>query len=112
MTTKYVDFLGVKNLNFIINPLLIDGANKLKAYEKIFYGVFQKLIKLLKHLKYLFIWRGRFQISKMNSRTSLFQVKGSDVGQNLLFNLVFLCNFGYFRFMLFISLFLDAFNIF
>ena len=36
-------------------------------------------------------------MSKMNSRTSLFQVEGSDVGRNLLFNycnllfLVFLC---------------------
>ena len=27
MTTQYVDFLGVKNFNFIINPLLIDVAN-------------------------------------------------------------------------------------
>jgi len=90
MTTKYIDFLGIKNLNFIINPLLIDDTNKLKAYEKKFYGVFQKLIKLLKHLKYLFIWKGKFQISKMNLRTSLFQVEGSDVGQNLLFNF---CNY-------------------
>ena len=27
MTTQYVDFLGVENFNFIINPLLIDVAN-------------------------------------------------------------------------------------
>ena len=39
-----------------------------------------KKIKGLKHSKYLFIWSGRFQISKMNSRTSLFQVEGFDVG--------------------------------
>ena len=41
-----------------------------------------------------------------------------DVGQNLLFNfynyiiLVFLCNFHYFGFRLFISLFLGTFNFF
>ena len=63
-----------------------------------------KKIKGLKHSNYLFIWSGRFQISKMNSRMSLFQVEGSDVGHNLLFNyynllfLVFLCKKCYFRF--------------
>ena len=88
MTTQYVDFLGVENFNFIINPLLIDVANKLKVDEKKFYATlyegfkFQNQIKLLKHSKYLFIWSERFQISKMNSRMSLFQVKGSDVGHD------------------------------
>ena len=68
-------------------------------------------IKLLKHSKYLFIWSGRFQISTINSRTSLFQVEGSDVGHDLVFKffnyliIVFLCNFCYFRFRLFISFF-------
>ena len=111
MTIQYIDFLGVENFNFIINPLLIDVANKLKIDEKKFYATlyegfkFQSLIKLLKHLKYLFIWSGRFQISKMNLRTSLFQMEGFDVGHNLLFNycnllfLVFLCKKkSYFRF--------------
>ena len=109
-TTQYVDFLGIENFNFIINPFLIDVANKLKVDEKKFYATlyegfkFQNQIKLLKHSKYLFIWSGRFHISRMNSRTSLFQVEGSDVGQNILINfcnllyLVFLCNFCYFRF--------------
>ena len=52
----------------------------------------------------------------MNSRTSLFQVE--NVRQNLLINLcnllflVFLCNFRYFRFRAFSSLFLGAFNAF
>ena len=88
MTTQYVDFLGVENFNFIINPLLIDVANKLKVDEKKIYATlyegfkFQNLIKLLKNLKYLFIWSGRFQISKINSRTSLFEVEGSDVGHS------------------------------
>ena len=106
-TTQYVDFLGVENFNFIINPFLIDVANNLKVDEKKFYATlyegfkFQNRIKLLKHSKYLFIWSRRFQISRM---MSLFQVKGSDVGQNILINfcnllyLVFLCNFRYFRF--------------
>ena len=37
MTIQYVDFLGVENFNFIINPVLIDVANKLKVDEKKFY---------------------------------------------------------------------------
>ena len=92
MTIQYVDFLRVENFNFIINPVLIDVANKLKVDEKKFYGTlyegfkFQNQIKLLKHSKYFFIWSGRFQISKMNSRTNLFQEEGSDVRHNLLFN--------------------------
>ena len=92
MTIQYVDFLGVENFNFIINPVLIDVANKLKVDEKKFDATlyegfkFQNRIKLLKHSKYLFIWSRRFQISKMNSRTSMFQVERFDVGHNLLFN--------------------------
>ena len=48
MTTQHVDFLGVENFNFIINPLLIDVANKLKVDEKRFYEgfKFQNQIKL------------------------------------------------------------------
>ena len=38
MMTQYVDFLGVENFNFIINPLLIDVAYKLKVNEKKFYA--------------------------------------------------------------------------
>ena len=117
ITIQYVGFLGVENYNFIINPLLIDVANKLKVDEKKFYSTlyeqfkFQNQIKLLKHSKYLFICSRRSQISTINSRTSLFQVQGSDVGHNLLFNyynllfLVFLYNFYYFRFRVFISSF-------
>ena len=111
MTIQYVDFLGVENFNFIINPVLVDVANKLKVDEKKFYATlyegfkFQNRIKLLKHPKYLFIWSERFQISKMNSRTSSFQEEGSNARHNLLFNycnllfLVFLCKKRYFRFM-------------
>ena len=117
MTIQNVDFLGVENFNFIFNLVLIDVANKLKVDEKKFYATFyerfefQNRIMLLKHSKYLFIWSGRFQISKKNSRTSLFQEEGSDARHNLLFNycnllfLVFLCKKRYFRFRLFISLF-------
>ena len=120
-TTQYVDFLGVEYFNFIINPFFIDVTNKLKVDENKFYATlyegfkFQNWIKLLKHSKYLFIWSGRFQISRMNSRTSLFQVERSDVGQNILINfcnllyLVFLCNFRYFRFRTFISFFFCCF---
>ena len=123
MITQYVDFLGVENINFITNPLLIDVANKLKVEENKFYATFyeefrfQNQIKLLKHSKYLFIWSERFQISTINSRMSLFQVEGSDVRHSIIFKfckyliLVILCNFCYFRFRLFISFFLGAFNV-
>ena len=122
-TTQYVDFLRVENFNFIINPFFIDVANELKVDKKKFYTTlyegfkFQSQIKLLKHSKYLFIWSGRFQISRMNLRMSLFQVEGSNVGQNILINfcnllyLVFLCNFRYFRFRAFISIFFGVFNV-
>ena len=57
MTTQYVDFLGVENYDFIINPLFIDVANKLKVDEKKIYSIlyeqfkFQNQIKLLKAFK-------------------------------------------------------------
>ena len=123
MTTQYVHFPGVENFNFIISPLLIDVANKLKVDENKFCATlyeefkFQNRIKSLKHSKYLFIWNERFQILTINSRTSLFQVEGSNVGHNLIFNfcnyliLLILCNFCYFRYRFFISSFLGAFNI-
>lgn len=38
MTTQYVDFIGVENFNFIISPLLINVANKLKVDENKFYA--------------------------------------------------------------------------
>ena len=110
MTTQYVDFLGIENFNFIISPLLIDVANKLKVDENKFYATLyeefkcQNRIKSLKDSKYLFIWSGRFRISTFNSRMSLFQVEGSNVGHGLIFNfrnylsLLFLCNFCYIRF--------------
>ena len=45
MTTQYVDFLGVKNFNFIIGPLLIDVANKLKVDENKFYSTLYEKFK-------------------------------------------------------------------
>ena len=95
MTTQYVDFLEVENFNFIISPLLIDvaNANTLKVDENKFYATlyeefkFQNRIKSLKHLKYLFIWSRRFQISTSNLRASLFQVEMSNVGHGLIFNI-------------------------
>ncbi len=74
-TTQSIDFVGVENFYF-------DVANKLKANEKKFYVTlsegykFQNQIKLLRYLKYLFIWSGRFQLSKENLRMSFIQVKG------------------------------------
>ena len=45
MTTQYVDFLSVKNFNFIIGPLLIDVANKLKVDENKFYSTLYEKFK-------------------------------------------------------------------
>ena len=96
MTTQNDDFLSVENFNFIISHLLIFVANKLKVDENKFYATLyeefksQNRIKSLKHSKYLFNWSEIFQISTINSRTSLFQVEGSDVGHSLIFNF---CNY-------------------
>ena len=76
---------------------------------------FGKKTRKMKYSKYLFSWHGRFQISTINLRTSLFQVEGSDVGQNIQINF---CNFyiWYFYVIFFIlglghSFFLSAFNV-
>ena len=45
MTIQYVDFLEVKNFNFIINPVFIDVANELKVDEKNFYATFYEGFK-------------------------------------------------------------------
>ena len=93
MTAQYVDFLGVENFNFIISPLLIDVAKKLKVDENRFYAILYEEFKFqnrIKSLKHLFIWSGRFLISTINSRMSLFQVEGFDVGHSLIFKF---CNY-------------------
>ena len=92
-TTQYVNFLGVKNFNFIISPLLINVANKLKVDENKFYAKLYEEFKFqnrIKSLKHLFIWNGRFLISTINLRMSLFQVEGFDVGHSLIFQF---CNY-------------------
>ena len=79
----------------IVNYMKIKGEEVQVAQLMTF--KFGKKTKKMKYSKYLFSWHRRIQISKMNSRTSLFQVEGSDVGHNLLFNycnllfVVFLC---------------------
>ena len=51
-TTQYVDFPGLENFNFIINPLLIDVANKLKVDEKKFYATLYEEFKFQIRLSY------------------------------------------------------------
>ena len=53
---------------------------------------FGKNIEKMKYSNYFFSWHERFQISIINSRTSLFQVEVSNVGQNLQINF---CNLLY-----------------
>ena len=84
--TKFIDFIGVDRFDSIVNFYLVNLNNYMKIKEKeiqvdLFIPLmsckYGKKIKGLKHSKYLFIWSGRFQNSKMNSRTSLFQVEGA-----------------------------------
>ena len=104
--TKLIDFIGVDRFYSIVSSYLVNLYNYMKTREKeiqvnffipLMSCKYGKKIKGLRHSKYLFIWSGRFLISKMNLRTSLFQVEGSNVGHNLLFNYcnllfsVFLC---------------------
>ena len=125
-TTKFIDFIGANRFNSIANSYLVNLYNCMKTKEKeiqvnLFIPLmsfrYGKKIKGLKHSKHLFIWSGRFQISKMNLRTILFQVEGSDVGHDQIFKfynyllLVLLCNFCYFWVRLFISFFSGVFNV-
>ena len=90
--TKFIDFIGVERFDLIIDSYLVNIVNcmKIKGQEvqvaQLMTFKFGKKIGKMKYSKYLFSWRERFQISKINSRTSLFQVERSDVGQNLQFN--------------------------
>ena len=90
--TKFIEFIGVKRFDLIIDSYLVNIVNcmEIKGQEvqiaQLMIFKFGKKTRKMKYSKYLFSWHGRFQISKMNSRTSLFQVEGSDVGQNLQFN--------------------------
>ena len=51
MTTPYVDFHGVENFNFIINPLLIDVANKLKVDDNKFHATLYEEFKFQNQIK-------------------------------------------------------------
>ena len=94
--TKFIDSIVVERFDLIIDSYLMNIFKYMKTKEKkkiqvdLFIPLmsykYGKKIKGLKHLKYLFICSGRFQISKMNSRTILFQVEWSNVGHDLLFN--------------------------
>ena len=90
--TKFIDFIGVERFDVIIDSYLLNIVNcmKIKGQEvqvsQLMTFKFGKKTRKMKYSKYLFSWHGRFQISKMNSRISLFQVEGSDVGHNLQFN--------------------------
>ena len=89
--TKLIDFIVVERFDLIIHSYLVNIVNhmKIKGQEvqvaQLMALKFGKKTRKLKYSKYLY---GRFQISKMNWRTSLFQVKGFDAGQNLQFNFV------------------------
>ena len=94
--TKFIDFIEVDRFDSISNSYLVNLYIYMKTNEKEIqvdffiplmsckYGKKNKGLKG-QESKYLFILSERFQISKMNSRTSLFQVEGYDARHNLLF---------------------------
>ena len=75
---KFIDFIGVEKLDVIIDSYLVNIVNcmKIKGQEvpvaQLMTFKFGKKTGKMKYSKYLFSWHGRFHISKMNSRTSLF----------------------------------------
>ena len=75
-TTQSIDFLGVKNFNFVFKPLLVNIANQLKGEQKKFWVTqivennSKQVLKMVEYSKYLFIWSGSFQFSEENSRSS------------------------------------------
>ena len=82
--TKFIEFIGVKRFDLIIDAYLGNIVNcmKIKGQEvqvaQLMTFKFGKKTRK-KYSKYLFSWHGRFQISKMNSMMSLFLVEGTDV---------------------------------
>ena len=98
-TPKLIEFIGVDRFDSTVNSYLVNLYNYMRSKEKeiqvdLFIPLmsykYGKKIKGLNHSKYLFIWSGRFQISKINSSTSTFQEEQFDAGHNLLINF---CNY-------------------
>ena len=100
--TKFIDFIGVERFDLIIDSYFVNIFNCMKIMgqevqvTQLMTFKFSKRTKKMKYSKYLFSWHGRFHISTLNSRMSLFQVEGSDVGQNLEFNFCNYLKFGIF----------------
>ena len=84
--TKLIDFIGVERFDLIVDSYLVNIfiCMRIKGQEvqvaQLMNFKFGKNTKKMKYSKYLFSWHERFQISIINSRTSLFQIEGSDVG--------------------------------
>ena len=99
---KFIDFIGVEKLDVIIDSYLVNIVNcmKIKGQEVLVAQLmtfkFGKKTRKMKYSKYLFSWYERFHISKMNLKTSLFEVEGSNVGHNLRFNYCNLLIYGIF----------------
>ena len=93
--TNFIDFIGMERFDLIIDSYLVNIFNcmKIKGQEvqvaQLMTLKFGKKTRKQKYSKYLFS-HGKFQISTINSRMSLFLLKGSNVGQNIQINF---CNF-------------------
>ena len=81
--TKFIDFIGVERFDLIINSYLVNIVNWMNIKEEEVQVIqlmtfkFDKNTKKKKkknYSKYLFSWHERFQISKINSRTTLLMV--------------------------------------
>ncbi|KAG5514972.1 hypothetical protein RHGRI_036121 [Rhododendron griersonianum] len=87
---RFIDFLGVQQFDWVPSIHLVHLVNKLKHEEKRSlheYFSFNDFWKTsvpskFKYSKYLFLWKGRWQVSNENSRASSFDSSSSiDVGQ-------------------------------
>ena len=71
-----IDFMGINIFTWKVAKNLVDFVNRLKILERnicIVRG--SKKPRITKYSKYLFIWKGRFQLDAKRSRINMKQLK-------------------------------------
>ncbi|CAL2254478.1 unnamed protein product [Prunus armeniaca] len=72
-----IDFMGINVFAWKVAKTLVDFVNRLKILERnicIVRGS-KKKPRIMKYSKYLFIWKGRFQLDAKRSRINMKQLK-------------------------------------